>query len=259
MAAASAAVCWQRDTIHMVTEVDVSVARRAIRDIRERTGESLSFTAYLVACLARVIAENPEFNAMISCGRLVYLDEITIGVLVEREIDGERVPEPVSVRAADRLTPRQLHDRLRSAQQAQDSRLGGLSGATWVRFVPSVLFKTMIRLASRSVRVARRYGVISVTSVGMFCTGVTWLVPLSASTVAMAVGGIVKRPCSQNGEIVWHEHVCLTLSFDHDIVDGAPAARFCARLSEAIASGEVLTDAAHPSASNPRVNQTPRP
>ena len=244
MAAASAAVCRERDTIHMVTEVDISVPRGMIRDIHRRTGESLSFTAYLVACMARVIAEHPEFNTLLSRRGLIYLDEINVGVLVEREIDGERVPEPVSVRAADRLTLREIHDRLRSAQQAPDSRLGGLSGATWVRFIPRALFKTMIRLASRSVRVAQRYGVVSVTSIGMFTTGATWLVPLSASTVAMGVGGIVERPHREGGGLEWREHLCLTLSFDHDIIDGAPAARFCARLSEVIASGKDLTDVA---------------
>lgn len=246
MAAASAAVCRERDTIHMVTEVDVSVPRTLLRDIRERTGERLSFTAYLVACLARALEERREFNSLVSGGRLVFLDEITIGVLVEREIDGERVPEPVSVRAADRMTLREIHDRLRAAQQAQDTRLGGLSDAAWVRFIPSALFKTMIRIASRNVKVAQKYGVVSVTSVGMFSTGASWIVPLSASTVAMGVGGIVERPLRVDDGVEWREHLCLTVSFDHDIIDGAPAARFCARLSEIIASGEQVSEGEGP-------------
>ncbi|HEY6012791.1 MAG TPA: hypothetical protein VIU37_02245, partial [Candidatus Limnocylindrales bacterium] len=43
----------RRHTMHALLEVDVTDARRAIRAARARTGEPLSFTAYVVACLAR--------------------------------------------------------------------------------------------------------------------------------------------------------------------------------------------------------------
>ena len=200
MAAASAAVCRERDTIYMVTEIDVSIPRRLVREHADRTGERLSFTAYIVACLARAIRENPEFNTLISRGRLITLSGVTIGVLVERTIAGERVPEPLAVHSADSMTVSELTARLTDAQKAEDDRLGGLSGATWVRFIPSFLFRLMIRVASRSVRMAERYGVVTVTSVGMFARGAMWLVPLSASTVALSVGGIVERPAATDGQ-----------------------------------------------------------
>lgn len=240
MAAASAAVCRERNTIHLVTEVDVSVPRGLIREHADRTGERLSFTAYIVACLARAIRENPECNSLISRGRLFTLSDVTIGVLVERSIAGERVPEPLAIHSADSMTVGQLTMRLRDAQEVEDDRLGGLSGATWVRFIPSFLFRLMIRVASRSVRMAKRYGVVTVTSVGMFADGAMWLVPLSASTVALSVGGIVRRPAATADGIAGVEHLCLTASFDHDIIDGAPAARFTSRLVELIASGALL-------------------
>ncbi len=201
MAAASAAVCRERNTIHLVTEVDVSVPRGLIHEHADRTGERLSFTAYIVACLARAIRENPEFNSLVSRRRLFTLSDVTIGVLVERSIAGERVPEPLAIHSADSMTISQLTTRLRDAQEAEDDRLGGLSGATWVRFIPSFLFRLMIRVASRSVRMAKRYGVVTVTSVGMFADGAMWLVPLSASTVALSVGGIVRRPAATDATV----------------------------------------------------------
>lgn len=240
MAAASAAVCRERDTIHTVSEVDVSVPRRLIGEHAELTGERLSFTAYIVACLARAVRENPEFNTLVSRGRLVTLSDVTVGVLVERTIAGERVPEPLAIHSADQMTVSQLTARLRDAQKPKGDGLGGLSGATWVRFVPSFLFKLMIRLAARSVRMAERYGVVTVTSVGMFASGAMWLVPLSASTVALSVGGMVERPVATDDGVRGVEHLCLTASFDHDIIDGAPAARFTKGLVELISSGTLL-------------------
>ncbi|MBN1485557.1 MAG: 2-oxo acid dehydrogenase subunit E2 [Chloroflexia bacterium] len=243
MAAASAAVCRERSTIHMLTEVDVSEPRRLIREHRRRTGERLSFTAYVVTCLARAVAEQPHLNALRRGGRLFLLDDVTVGALVERELGGESIPEPFGIRAADKKSYRQIHDEIRAAQQESDERLGGLSGMAWVRFIPGFMLRTLIRLASRSVYMARRYGVVTVTAVGMFARGPLWAVPVSAATVAVAVGSIVGRPVVVDGRLEEREHLCLTLSFDHDIVDGAPAARFSGRFAELLAGGDVLREA----------------
>jgi pyruvate/2-oxoglutarate dehydrogenase complex dihydrolipoamide acyltransferase (E2) component len=69
------------------------------------------------------------------------------------------------------------------------------------------------------------------------------LIPLSGATVAVTVGGIVERPSVSDGRIETREHLCLTVSFNHDIVDGAPAARFLKRFSELLTSSELLCDA----------------
>jgi pyruvate/2-oxoglutarate dehydrogenase complex dihydrolipoamide acyltransferase (E2) component len=242
MAAASASVCRERDTIHLSTEVDVSVPRGLMRGREDGAEPRPSLTAYVVACLARVIKEHPQFNAMVARGRMITLEDITIGVLVERSIGDELVPESLPIHSADSKSVFEITTILRQAQVAADERLGGLSGATWVRLVPSAMFRTMIRLASRSVSMTRRYGVVSVTSVGMFVNGPVWLYPLSASTVALSVGGIVERPVVVEGEVRSVEHLCLTVSFDHDIIDGAPAARFTEALRKTISSGAVLKE-----------------
>jgi pyruvate/2-oxoglutarate dehydrogenase complex dihydrolipoamide acyltransferase (E2) component len=244
MAAASAAVGRERDTIHMLTEVDITEPRRLIREHRERTGERLSFTAYIVTCLARAVAEQPHLNSMRRGNHLLLFNDVTVGTLVERNLGGEYIPEPFGIRAADKKSYRQVHDEVRMAQQESDTRLGGLSGATWVRFIPGFLLRAFIRLASRNVAMARRYGVVAVTAVGMFGRGPLWAVPLSAATVAVAVGGIVGRPVLVAGHLEEREHLCLTLSFDHDLVDGAPAARFTNRFAQLLASGDALREVA---------------
>lgn len=242
MAAASAAVGSEQDTIHGITEVDITEPRRLLREHREQTGEKLSFTAYVVTCLARAIADNPHLNSMRKGRRLLLLDDVTISTLIEREIGGERVPEPFGIHAAQTKSYRQIHDEIRAAQGHRDGRLGGLSGMSWVRFIPSFLFRAFIRLASHSIGMAKRYGVVAVTAVGMFGKGPLWFVPLSAATVAVTAGGIVERPVLRDGQLVAREHLCLTISFDHDIVDGAPAARFIKTFAERLESGDLLRE-----------------
>jgi pyruvate/2-oxoglutarate dehydrogenase complex dihydrolipoamide acyltransferase (E2) component len=50
-----------------------------------------------------------------------------------------------------------------------------------------------------------------------------------------------------DGHVTVREYLSLTISFDHDIVDGAPAARFMRRLKELIESGYGLDDSTVPS------------
>ncbi|MEZ4863471.1 MAG: 2-oxo acid dehydrogenase subunit E2 [Caldilineaceae bacterium] len=80
------------------------------------------------------------------------------------------------------------------------------------------------------------------TAVGMFGVGALWLVPLTSATVTVAVGSIVKRPVFIEGDLMEREYLCLTLSFNHDIVDGAPAARFTHRFAELLASGDEISE-----------------
>jgi pyruvate/2-oxoglutarate dehydrogenase complex dihydrolipoamide acyltransferase (E2) component len=45
------------------------------------------------------------------------------------------------------------------------------------------------------------------------------------------------------GEIRIREYLSVTISFDHDIVDGGPAARFAQRLKELVENGYGMDEA----------------
>jgi pyruvate/2-oxoglutarate dehydrogenase complex dihydrolipoamide acyltransferase (E2) component len=243
MVAASASAGREQNNIQTLIEVDISEPRRLMREHKQQTGESISLTAFIVTSLAQAIAEHPHLNAIRKGGNLIILDDVGIGVLVERELDGEMVPENMGIRAAQTKTLRQIHEEIRAAQEHVDDGLGGLSGTTWVRFIPSFLFRIFIRLASKNIAMMKRYGAVGVTAVGMFGAKnqALWLLPLvGGATVGVAVGGIVERACVCDGQLEMHEHLCLTVTFNHDIVDGAPAARFLKRFSEMLMNGEQL-------------------
>lgn len=242
MVAASASVGRERNNIHAIIEVHITEPRRLMQEHRERTGERLSVTAFVITCLARAIAEYPNLNAFRKGSKLILLDDVTISCLVEREIAGEKVPEPFGIQAAQTKTYRQIHGEIRAAQRQGEDGIGGLSGTTWVRFIPGFLLRTFIRVASRNIRMMKRFGAVGVTAVGMFGNEAFWCIPLSGATVTVTVGGIVERPCISDGRIEAREHLCLTVTFNHDIVDGAPAARFLKRFSELLRGGEPLHD-----------------
>lgn len=240
MVAASAAIGRERNNIHAFTEVDISEARRLIDEHRQRTGERLSLTAYVVTCLSRGVAEDPYLNSFRKGRKLILLNDVTISVLVERTVSGERVPEPFGIHAAQVKTYRQIHDEIRAAQGHVNDRLGGLSGAQWFNLIPGFLLRSFIRIASRSVGMMSRFGAVGVTAVGMFGNDAIWFIPLSGATLTVTVGGIVKRACGVGTASEMREHLCLTLTFNHDIVDGAPAARFTKKFSELLKNADLL-------------------
>jgi pyruvate/2-oxoglutarate dehydrogenase complex dihydrolipoamide acyltransferase (E2) component len=249
MVAASASVGRQQNNIQALLEVDISKPRRFIHEHCQRTGERLSFTAYVVACLAKAMSEFPSFNAFRKGRHLILLDDLTISVMVEREIDGELVPEPLAIQSAQNQTYRQIHDAIRAAQVHPGDKLGGLSRVNWLSFIPAFLFRTFIRIASQNISIMQRYGAISVTAVGMFGSKnqAAWGIPIvGGATVGVTIGGLVDRPCVIYGQLETHEHLCLTVTFNHDIVDGAPAARFLKRFSTLLKVEEILLDELEP-------------
>lgn len=232
----------RRHVVHALLELDVTLARKRIREGGASDGERLSFTAFLVASLARAIDEDRRLHAYRDWwGRLVLFDEVDVATLVEPEAGAVAIPHVV--RAANRRSARELHEEIRGVQarpasSAQRSgRLARLSAVT-----PGFLRRLFLRALRRSPRLLQRTaGTALVTSVGMFGVGAAWavgIVPLH--TLALTVGGISLKPWVVEGRIEPREVLALTVSFDHDVVDGAPAARFARRLREIVEKAEVL-------------------
>ncbi len=94
----------------------------------------------------------------------------------------------------------------------------------------------------------RLSGTVVVSAVGMFGRGTAWGIPLTDYTLCLTVGGIARKPggAAYSGpggreeRIEVREYLSLTISLDHDVVDGAPAARFAVRLKELIEKGTIL-------------------
>ncbi len=78
-------------------------------------------------------------------------------------------------------------------------------------------------------------GTFTVTNLGSL--GVESFTPvLNAPQVAiLGVGSITLRPAREGGEVVFVDTLGLSLTIDHQVVDGAPAARFLQALGRAIA------------------------
>jgi pyruvate/2-oxoglutarate dehydrogenase complex dihydrolipoamide acyltransferase (E2) component len=75
----------------------------------------------------------------------------------------------------------------------------------------------------------------------MFAGGAGWgITPLTLMSLEVIVGGLSQRPRAAGGQVIIRDVLDLTLAIDHNVVDGAPAARFAAEFRELLESAAVL-------------------
>jgi pyruvate/2-oxoglutarate dehydrogenase complex dihydrolipoamide acyltransferase (E2) component len=67
-----------------------------------------------------------------------------------------------------------------------------------------------------------------------------WGIPIAFHTLVVTVGGIYLKPVLIDEKLFNHEFLSLTISFDHDIVDGAPAARFISKFADLIKNARCI-------------------
>jgi pyruvate/2-oxoglutarate dehydrogenase complex dihydrolipoamide acyltransferase (E2) component len=249
MAAAYRSV-QHKPMIHGLLEVDVTRARTFLHEHKAKTGEALSFTAFLIACLAKAVNEHKSVQAFRKGSkRLILFEEVDVYTPIERDVAGQKQIMPSIVRAANRKTLREIHHEIRAAQvQDVEKALKGLKG--FLFFLPTFLFRPFFWVFSWIVRAyphvqKKALGTVGITAVGMFGKGAGWgIPPAPAHPLWITVGGIGEKPGVVDGQIAMRDYLSLTISFDHDIIDGAPAARFTQRLKDLIESGYGLIEEA---------------
>lgn len=233
-------------------EVDVTAARRTIAEYETRTGERLSFTGFLVYCLARAIDADRSVQAYRK-GRkqLVVFDDVDVGIMVEHRFEGgkqgdgaageNRAPIGHVIRGANHKSFMEIHREIRELQARPPDRKQMPGWMALMMKLPGPLTKLFVRLvragmhrdpAGQWVAMA---GTVGVSAVGMFGEGGGWgLGAPDGHTLSMLVGGMARRPAYVGDRLEPREYLSLTLAFDHDVVDGAPATRFTHRLKKLI-------------------------
>jgi hypothetical protein len=241
---------WPAHTMYGLLEVDVTVTRKLIAEHKARTGEALSFAGFLTFCLARAVDEDKTIQAYRKGeGQLVLFDDVNVGLMVERKVGEKRALMGHVIRAANRKTYREIHDEIRKVQSEPVPPGRGM--ASWFRsamLLPWPLSRLVIALLRFNSRrdptiAVSMGGTVALTSVGMFGGGHSgWGLSPTLHPLGLVVGGIAWKPAVVEGRIEPREILNLTVTFDHDIVDGAPATRFVRRLVELIESGYGLCE-----------------
>lgn len=235
----------RKHCIHGLFEVDITTARERIAQIKAQTGEAPSFTGFIVYCCARAVDADKHLHAYRDWrNRLIMFDDVDISLPVERVQEGQPVVLQTVIRAANRKSLADIHREIRALQTKElgDTHWGRY--LRWYVMVPGPIRRLFFRLAATRPKVLKRFnGTVLVTSVGMYGKVSGWGVPLAGHSLAVTVGGIEAKPVLLDGAVTNRSHLRLTVTFDHDIIDGGPAARFIQRFAEHIQAGAGLDEA----------------
>lgn len=228
--------------IHALIEVDITKSHSRLRELKQEVGQSLSFTGFIIYCCARAVDENKHMHAYRDWrNRLILFDEVDVFTPIERLAEGRYEVHHTIIRAANRKSIPEIHKEIRQAQSEQAVETVIVRNSKLYMAMPAFVRRFFYRVITGSPHLLKKHaGTVLVTSVGMFGSGVGWGIPIAAHTVTVTVGGTASRPVMRDAQIENREHLCLTLTFDHDIIDGAPAARFAQRFKELIESGAGL-------------------
>ena len=228
----------QKHTVHGLTEFDVTMARESIRRHKAQTGETLSFSAFFLACLGRAIDANRQMHAYRNWrNQLVIFDEVDVNTLFEVEVEGMKTIRPHILRGVNTKTFQEIHEEIRAFQQGHQSSQESKFIDRFV-LLPGPVRRLSLRLLLKDPTLLKQYyGTVLLSSIGMFGSGSGWGIPVPNHTLQVTLGGIARKPGYFEGRIEVREYLSVTISIDHDIVDGAPAARFTQHLKELVESG----------------------
>ena len=198
-------------TLH--TEVDATTLvelREMFNEELQKREVSLTYTDLLVKIVAIALREHRPLNATLTDEGIHLLADINIAVAVALD-DGLVVPV---VRNADKIGLAAISEQVKTlADKARNNQLtpGELQGGTF-----------------------------TLTNLGNF--GVDAFTPIinPPECAILGVGRIVKKPIVHNDEIVIRSMLTLSLTFDHRVVDGAPAAQFLQTVSQYIQNPYLL-------------------
>ena len=195
-------------TLFMDADLDAVMADRASR---EGDASVPGFTDYIIAAAARALRLHPIANSQVTAAGIELLTDINVGLAVSLD-DGLMVPV---VRNTDSLSLAALSvetKRLAGAARSGSLALADLEGGTF-----------------------------SVSALGMF--GVDGFTPvINPPNVAILGVGRLRDDIVLNssGAVSSVKRLTLSLTWDHRVLDGAPAAQFCQSIVQLLADPAAL-------------------
>jgi len=194
-------------TLHLDVEMDQVISLRKEME----SGDVLpGYTDFVIASVAQALKAHPQLNSQMLENEILQLNEINIGMAVALN-DGLVVPV---VRNADQLSLNEIaKNTSRLAGQARDGKLGleDLEGGTF-----------------------------SVSSLGMF--GVDGFTPVINPPNAAILGvGRIREDIAWDGQTPRKtSRMVISLTWDHRVLDGAPAADFASTIKSGLENPEPL-------------------
>lgn len=217
-------------------EIDITKSREIIQSHKEKTGETISFTAFIAKCIGQAVSDHKEVHALRKGRKVVIFDDVDIMVPVEKTIDGKPFPTVLTVRKTNEKNLREIHNEIRGLQKEEEEKYStqvSRKKLDTLYKLPGPIRNLIFwrRVRKNPFYLKKISGTVNLVSIGMFGKGNSgWGVNLGFLPVIIVIGGISKKPRIFDDKLVNRDFLNLTIKVDHEMVDGAPATRFVVKL-----------------------------
>jgi pyruvate dehydrogenase E2 component (dihydrolipoamide acetyltransferase) len=193
----------------ITTEVDVTQLIDRRQEVQREF--NATYTDFIVQACAHALKQHSRMNSTLDGDTIRHLSEVHVGLAVALE-EGLIVPV---VHNTDKKSLQEIAQEARNL--AEKARAGKLS----IEEVSS--------------------GTFTVSNLGMY--GVDGFTPIinTPQTGILGVGRIVEKPVIYRGEITKRSMMVLSLTFDHRVIDGAPAGAFLQTVADLLAHGNRIS------------------
>jgi len=202
----------------------------------------------LIKTICYTISNNKSVAAYLGNKRkIVTFNDINVSYLIETKINGQKVPIPLVIEKANEKSIEEI------TLQISDSKNKLLTENDILLHRKSTLIEQLYYLLPGFIRllfwkllllrpksVFKNMGNVAITSLGMIGKINGWFIPMSIHPICFGIGSIIKKPVVKDNQIEIGEILNMTILLDHDVIDGAPMARFINELSKNIENGIFL-------------------
>jgi pyruvate dehydrogenase E2 component (dihydrolipoyllysine-residue acetyltransferase) len=193
----------------ITTEVDVTQLIDRRQEVQREF--NATYTDFIIQACAHALKQHPRMNAVLDGDAIRLQAQISVGVAVALD-EGLIVPV---IHNTDKKSLKDIAQESRGL--AEKARAGKL---------------TLEEVSS---------GTFTVSNLGMY--GVDGFTPIlnSPQTGILGVGRIVEKPVIYRGEVAKRSMMVLSLTFDHRVIDGAPAGAFLQTVADLLAHGNRIS------------------
>ncbi len=238
-------VAKAKHTASVMMDFNITGMRNELRKARRATKRHASLTGYLLYCFAQAVDTNKMIQAYRKGDKLIVFDDVDVSTMVERTVNGVQVPVSYILRKANSKSVFEISEEIRNAKTGDTVDLiDSKEMQSKKRFIGVVkrvgfLRRWFLKRMFSDPFLKKKYnGTVGFSSMGMFSYELSgWVVPITPQVLSAMVGGIREMPGIINGEIAKCEMACITVSMDHDILDGAQTARFIEKFRKLLIGG----------------------
>jgi pyruvate/2-oxoglutarate dehydrogenase complex dihydrolipoamide acyltransferase (E2) component len=235
----------QKHHVTGLVEFDVTESRKKIRDYNKAHINKISFNSWLLSVIGFTVKKYETSSSfLIGKNKQIIFDDINISMLVEKEINGVKVPIPLIIEKANEASIESIAKQINNAKsidlteediviQRKTKKLEKIYYS-----LPKFLRRYFWRYLLKHPKLAfNKMGNVAFTSIGTMGRVDGWFIPISIHPICFGISSIVKKPRVINDKIEIREMLKMSILIDHDVIDGAHMARFISDLSKNIEIG----------------------